>query len=166
MKVAFITTLLLLGAAGPAGAGDYPRPAEATAVLKDFRFASGESLPAVRLHYRTLGRPERDPQGKVRNAVLILHATGGRGGNFLGDGAPADWFAGQLFGKGQPLDAGRYFLIIPDNLGHGKSSKPSDGLRARFPRYGYHDLIAAQHRLVTEVLGVDDRRLALGTSRR
>jgi homoserine O-acetyltransferase len=164
MRTAWVTLLFLFGAGGPAGAADYPRPAEGNFVLKDFRFASGESLPELRIHYRTVGRPDRDREGKVRNGVLILHATGGQGGNFLGEGTPAGWFAGELFGKGQPLDAGRYYLIIPDNVGHGRSSKPSDGLHARFPRYGYHDMIRAQHRLLTEGLGVHHVRLVLGTS--
>jgi homoserine O-acetyltransferase len=101
--------------------------------------------------------------GKVANAVLVLHGTGGAGGNFV-DGAGGRIFAGELFGKGQILDASRFFIIIPDNIGHGKSSKPSDGLRARFPSYGYEDMIRAQHRLLTEGLKVDHLRLVMGTS--
>src|SRR5690348_7236765 len=145
MRNTLLVALLLVVAPGGAGAAGYPKPQEADCVLKDFRFASGETLPEVRVHYRTLGRPERDREGKVRNAVLILHGTTGQGGNFV-EGPSAEMFAGQLFGQGQPLDAGRYYLILPDSLGHGKSSKPSDGLHARFPRYGYHDLVAAQYR--------------------
>lgn len=141
----------MTNACPPATPGDF--------ILKDFRFASGESLAEVRIHYRTFGTPERDAAGVVRNAVLILHGTGGDGTSLIN----AD-FSGELFGPGQPLDAGRYFLIIPDNLGHGGSSKPSDGLHARFPRYGYRDLIAAQYRLLTEGLQVDHLRLLLGTS--
>lgn len=143
----------------PVQARDYPPPTDGTFILRDFRFASGETLPEVRMHYRTLGQPQRDEKGVVRNAVLILHGTSGEGSTFL-----QRIFAGELFGKGQPLDASRYYLIIPDNLGHGKSSKPSDGLRARFPRYGYRDMIAAQHRLLTEGLKVDHLRLVMGTS--
>jgi homoserine O-acetyltransferase len=100
----------------------------------------------------------------VRNAVLILHGTGGQSGNFVRRGLPEDPFAGELFGQGQPLDASRYYLILPDNLGHGKSSKPSDGLRARFPRYGYRDMLQAQYRLLTEGLRVNHLRLVMGTS--
>jgi homoserine O-acetyltransferase len=117
----------------------------------------------VTIHYRTLGTPAKGPDGKVANAVLILHGTGGAGSNFV-DGRGGDLFAAELFGKGQLLDASRYFLVIPDNLGHGKSSKPSDGLKGRFPKYGYADMISAQHRLLTEVLKVDHLRLVMGTS--
>ena len=103
---------------------------------------SGETLPELRLHYHTVGTPQRDASGKVRNAVLMLHGTGGTGAQFSGAN-----FAGELFGPGQPLDAAKYFVVMPDNIGHGKSSKPSDGLRAKFPRYGYEDMIRAQHLL-------------------
>src|SRR5881296_3864016 len=131
----------------------------ASFVARDFRFASGETLPAVRLHYRTLGRPRRDAKGVVRNAVLILHGTGGSGAQFL-----SPLFAGELFGARQPLDTATHFVILPDNIGHGRSSKPSDGLRARFPHYGYEDMVAAQYRLVTEGLGVNHLLLVMGTS--
>jgi homoserine O-acetyltransferase/O-succinyltransferase len=158
-----VVALALLTAGGAFGA-EFPRPVEGDFTIKDFRFASGETLPEVRIHYRTVGEPRRDREGKVRNAVLILHGTGGSGANFLGQGAPVSWFAGELFGKGQPLDAEKYYLVIPDSIGHGKSSKPSDGLHARFPRYGYRDMIAAQHRLLTEGLRVNHLRLVMGTS--
>jgi homoserine O-acetyltransferase len=138
---------------------DIPAPNEGEFVLRDFRFRSGESLPELRIHYRTFGQPKRGVDGRVNNAVLILHGTTGSGAQFL---SPS--FADELYGPGQPLDVSRYFLVIPDNIGHGKSSKPSDGLRARFPRYGYHDMIAAQHRLLTEGLEVDHLRLVIGTS--
>ena len=128
-------------------------------VIRDFRFASGETLPELRLHYTTLGSPARDAAGVVRNAVLILHGTGGSGRAFLN--AP---FGGVLFGPGRLLDADRHYLILPDGIGHGQSGKPSDGLRARFPRYTYADMVQAQHRLVTEGLGVNHLRLVMGTS--
>ena len=134
-------------------------PVEGDFVIKDFRFASGETLPELRMHYRTFGTPRKDAQGIVRNAVLIMHGTGGTGGQFVGRG-----FAGELFGAGQLLDASKYFIILPDDIGHGKTSKPSDGLRAKFPRYGYVDMVDAEHRLVTEGLGVNHLRLVMGTS--
>jgi homoserine O-acetyltransferase/O-succinyltransferase len=134
-------------------------PAHGDFVIKNYRFTSGEVLPALRLHYRTLGKPQRDAKGQVRNAVLIMHGTGGTGGQFE---APS--FAGQLFVPGGVLDASRYFLIMPDAIGFGQSSKPSDGLRAKFPRYGYIDIITAQYRLLNEGLGVNHLRLVMGTS--
>ena len=137
----------------------WPTPEEGDFVVKDFRFLSGETLPAVKIHYYTLGKPVKDANGKTTNAVLILHGTGGSGNNFF-----RPIFAGVLFGPGQLLDAAKYFLILPDNVGHGKSSKPSDGLHARFPQYEYADMIALQHELVTKGLGVNHLRLILGTS--
>jgi homoserine O-acetyltransferase len=142
-------------------------PAEATPLATqegdylahDFRFASGATLPELRLHYTTLGRPARDAAGHVTNAVLVLHGTGGDGHQFL-----RPQFSGELFGPGQPLDVAKYYIILPDGVGHGKSSKPSDGLHARFPEYGYADMVSAQHRLLTEGLGVDRLRLLMGTS--
>lgn len=159
MSRAAVLGVLLLAAPVPLCAADYPKPVEGDHVLRDFRFASGQTLPELRIHYRTLGRPERDAKDVVRNAVLILHGTTGEGGNFL-----RDEFAGELFRKGQPLDATRYYIILPDGIGHGKSSKPSDKLRARFPNYGYRDMIEAQHRLLTEGRKVTHLRLVLGTS--
>jgi homoserine O-acetyltransferase len=141
------------------------RAAEAAAAvegdfaLTDFSFRSGETLPQLRLHYRTLGTLRRDPGGHAINAVLITHGTTGSGAQFLN---PA--FAGELFGPGQPLDAAKYFIILPDGIGHGKSSKPSDGLHAKFPHYGYLDMVEAQYRLLTQGLGVDHARLVMGTS--
>src|SRR5262245_24483595 len=123
---------------------DYPPPIEGDFLIRDARFTSGEALPELRLHYTSLGKPNRDATGVVRNAVLIMHGTGGSGQAFL-----RDQFAGVLFGPGQLLDATRYFIILPDAIGHGRSSKPSDGLRARFPHYSYADMVAAQHRLLT-----------------
>jgi homoserine O-acetyltransferase len=136
-----------------------PRPIEGDVVLHNFRFASGETLPEVRVHYTTLGKPRRDAHGRVNNAVLILHGTGLSARSFL-----ADRFAGILFGKGQLLDASRYYLILPDDIGHGSSSKPSDGLHTRFPKYDYADMVEAQHYLVTQGLSVDHLRLVMGTS--
>jgi homoserine O-acetyltransferase len=155
-QLCFITFFAI---AVPLGGADYPQPASGDYHLRDFRLNSGEVLPELRMHYRALGKPERDANGVVRNAVLILHGTTGEGGNFL-----REEFAGQLFGKGQLLDASRYYIVLPDGIGHGKSSKPSDSLHASFPRYGYRDMIAAHHRLLTEGLQVNHLRLVLGTS--
>lgn len=127
--------------------------------LSDFQFHNGEQLPKLRLAYQTLGQPRQDANGKVCNAVLILHGTGGSGDAFL-----REQFAGVLFGKGQLLDSERYFIILPDGIGHGRSSKPSDGLRANFPRYTYDDMVLAQYRLLTEALGINQLRLVMGTS--
>ena len=150
---------LFLSYAVAAQAAPYPEPVHGDFVLRDFRFASGEALSELKLHYFTLGTPARNADGRITNAVLLLHGTNGRGAGFL-----TDSFAGELFGSGQPLDAGRWFIIVPDSIGHGKSSKPSDGLRARFPHYVYADMVEAQYRLTTEGLGVDHLRLILGVS--
>ena len=152
-----------LGLALAGAAVGQPAPAtpvrEADFVLHDFHFRSGERLPELRLHYRTLGAPVKDPSGAVINAVLILHGTGGSGAQFL-----RPQFAGELFGPGQLLDTKKYFIILPDDIGHGQSSKPSDGLRERFPHYDYDDMVRAEHALVTEGLGVAGLRLVMGTS--
>ncbi|GAC1543177.1 MAG: alpha/beta fold hydrolase [Myxococcales bacterium] len=145
--------------AGVGQEAEAPAVAEADHVLRDVRFESGESLPEVRLHVRTLGTLRRDASGKAVNAVLILHGTTGSGAAFL-----APTYGGVLFGPGQLLDARRFFIILPDNIGHGRSSKPSDGLHARFPRYGYRDMVELQRRLLQEKLGVDHLRLLTGTS--
>jgi homoserine O-acetyltransferase len=142
-----------------AGAATFPTPAPGDYVIRDFHFNSGETLPEVRMHYLTLGAPRKDDKGMVTNAVLILHGTTGSSSQFTGP-----TFGGELFGRGQPLDAERYYLVMADNIGHGKSSKPSDGLHAKFPRYGYRDMIAAQYKLLTEGLQVNHLRLVLGTS--
>ena len=157
-----ISVLALVSACGMAGGAQQKPPlavAEGDFVAKNFRFRSGESLAELKLHYRTLGSPARDREGRVSNAVLILHGTGGSGQQFL-----APQFADELFGAGQPLDAGKYFLILPDGVGHGRSSKPSDGMHARFPSYDYDDMVALQHLLLTEGLGVNHLRLIFGTS--
>jgi homoserine O-acetyltransferase/O-succinyltransferase len=138
--------------AAAAIAADYPAPKEADFVAREFRFHTGEVMPELRLHYTTIGAPSGEP-------VLILHGTTGSGASML---TPA--FAGELFGPGQPLDASKYFIILPDALGAGKSSKPSDGLRTKFPQYNYDDMVAAQYRLVTEGLGLRHLRLILGNS--
>lgn len=138
-------------AAYPASEGDY--------VIRDFKFASGESLPELRIHYRTFGAPRADGHGVVRNAVLIMHGTGGSGAQFT-----QPMFAGELFGPGQPLDAQRYFIVLPDGIGHGASAKPSDGLHARFPHYGYNDMVQADYLLLTQGLRVNHARLVMGTS--
>jgi len=132
---------------------------EADVILKDFRFGDGESLPEVRMHYTTLGQPHRNASGQIDNAVMVLHGTGGDGHQFL-----RPQFADELYGPGEPLDIGRYWVILPDNIGHGKSSKPSDGLRMKFPKYDYADMVQAQHRMLTEGLGVRHMRLIMGTS--
>ncbi|MGE5743020.1 MAG: alpha/beta fold hydrolase, partial [Gemmatimonadota bacterium] len=129
-----------------------------TFIVRDFRFTSGETLPEVRLFYRTLGRPQRDAAGVVRNAVLILHGTGGSGAQFF-----SPLFT-PLYRAGGPLDTGRTYVILPDDVGHGRSSKPSDGLRARFPHYGYQDMVTLEYRLVTEGLHLDHLRIVMGTS--
>src|SRR5262245_35330675 len=146
-------------AAFAAPAAQAPPAREGDFALRDFRFRSGETLPELRVHYLTLGTPVRDRAGAITNAVLVLHGTGGTGRQFL-----ATQFAGQLYGPGQPLDTTRTYVILPDGIGHGRSSKPSDGLRMRFPRYDYADMVEAQYRLVTQHLGVQRLRLVMGTS--
>jgi homoserine O-acetyltransferase len=153
-----VSLVAALFAARAVGA-NYPPPAEGDFLIRDFRFASGESLPELRLHYRTFGTPRADAHGVVRNAVLILHGTGGSGASLV-----RAEFAGELFGPGQPLDAARFFIVLPDGIGHGRSSKPSDGLHARFPRYGYQDMVEAEFRLLTQGLRVNHARLVMGTS--
>jgi homoserine O-acetyltransferase len=136
-----------------------PTPKEGNYVSHDFLFKSGETLPELRMHYATLGTPVRDASGRVTNAVLLLHGTTGAGGQFL-----VPQFAGALFGPGQLLDATRYYIILVDNIGHGKSSKPSDGMHAHFPQYDYDDMVRAQHELLEKGMGVNHLRLILGTS--
>ena len=147
-----ICGLLFLLASFAALAQNYPAPQEGSWVVRDFKFHTGEVLPELRLHYRTIGAPTGEP-------VIVMHGTTGSGAGFL---TPA--FAGELFGPGQPLDAKRYYIILPDAVGHGRSSKPSDGLRTKFPRYNYDDMVDAQHRLVTEHLKVKHARLVMGNS--
>ena len=133
-------------------AADFPQPAEGDFTIHNFKFHDGETLAELHLHYYTIGE-NKD------NAVLIMHGTGGNGRNFL-----SQQFGGELFGAGQPIDASKYFIILPDAIGHGKSSKPSDGMRAHFPHYCYHDMVTADYRLLTEQLGIKHLRLVMGTS--
>ncbi len=137
----------------------YPTPVEGDYTIKDFGFESGETLASLNLHYATIGKPQTGKDGKVMNAVIIMHGTTGSGKNFL-----TDQFAGNLFGPGQLLDATKYFIILPDGIGHGKSSKPSDGMHMRFPKYNYDDMVLADYRLLTEHLHIDHLRLVMGTS--
>ncbi len=138
----------------------FPSETEGDFIVKDFKFQSGETLPELRLHYTTIGKPVEDAAGVVQNAVLIMHGTTGNGRAFLSNRQ----FAGGLFGPGQLLDATRYYVILPDAVGHGKSSKPSDALRMRFPKYTYDDMVRAQHLMLTDHLGVKHLRLVMGTS--
>ena len=155
----FVSVWLFTITGLPAMAQNNPVPAQGDFTIHNFKFDGGEVLPELKLHYRTLGTPRRDASGTVRNAVLVMHGTGGSGGGFI-----SDQFAGVLFKPGQLLDATKYFIILPDGIGHGQSSKPSDGLHARFPHYGYNDMVTAQYRLLTEALGVNHLRLVMGTS--
>jgi homoserine O-acetyltransferase/O-succinyltransferase len=153
------TIQLCVFVASFAFAADYPPPDEGDYTIRDFKFQSGEALPELRLHYRTLGMLQKDSQGKTTNAVLIMHGTTGSGAQFI-----RPEFAGELFGKDQALDATKFFIVLPDGIGHGRSSKPRDGMHAKFPRYGYLDMVEAQYRLLTEGLGVNHARLVMGTS--
>jgi homoserine O-acetyltransferase/O-succinyltransferase len=136
-----------------------PRPIEHDYVIHDFHFASGETLPELRMHYTVFGTAKKDAQGRTTNAVLIMHGTGGSGHSLINER-----FSGVLFGHGQLLDASKYFIILPDGIGHGNSSKPSDGLHAGFPQYGYQDMVTALYALVTKGLEVNHLRLVMGTS--
>jgi homoserine O-acetyltransferase/O-succinyltransferase len=159
--LALLATFVLLAGlcGGQQSSSAKPTPAEGDYIAHDFHFKSGETLPELHLHYLMFGKPQKDASGKVTNAVLILHGTGGSGRQFL-----APQFADVLFGSGQLLDTNRYFIVLPDNIGHGKSSKPSDGMRAHFPQYDYDDMVAAQHELLEKGLGVNHLRLLMGTS--
>ncbi len=133
-------------------AADYPAPQGGDWVAKNFKFHTGETMPELKLHYTTVGAPTGQP-------VLVLHGSGGSAATMLTPG-----FAGEMFGPGQPLDASKYYIIIPDGIGHGKSLKPSDGLKTKFPQYDYADMVDAQYRLVTEGLGIKHLRLVIGNS--
>jgi homoserine O-acetyltransferase len=161
-----LLALAALAQAAPAAPPPAPVAAVAKAwpvqehdvLLKDFRFGSGESLPELRIHYSSLGQPHRNASGEIDNAVMVLHGTGGTGQQFL-----RPQFADELYGPGQPLDIGKYWIILPDNIGHGKSSKPSDGLKMHFPKYDYADMVEAQHAMLRQ-LGITKMRLIMGTS--
>lgn len=159
MKLRSAILLALLAPCLSLWAANYPEPKAADFIVRGFQFKSGESLPEIKLHYYTLGTPQKDASGKVTNAVLILHGTTGSGRQFLTPN-----FGGVLFGPGELLDATKYFIILPDNIGHGQSSKPSDGLHARFPHYEYDDMVELQYRLLTQHLGVNHLCLVMGTS--
>jgi homoserine O-acetyltransferase len=133
-------------------AADYPAPKQGDWIARDFKFHTGETMPELRLHYTTVGEPSGQP-------VLVLHGSGGSAAAML-----TPTFAGELFGPGQPLDAARYYIIIPDGIGHGKSAKPSDGMKTAFPKYDYTDMVDAQYQLVTEGLGIKHLRLVIGNS--
>ena len=148
---------VLLAAA--ARAAEYPAPNDEDFIAHNFKFTSGETMPELRLHYLTLGKPVRDAKGVTQNAVVIMHGTTGSGAQFI-----RPEFAGELFELGQPLDTTKFFIVLPDDIGHGKSSKPSDGMHTKFPRYGYRDMVEAEYRLLTEGLGVNHARLIMGTS--
>ena len=152
--LAAVVSLLALGL--PAGAQTVPGN---DYVIRNFKFESGETFPELRIHYIALGQPRRDASGVVRNAVMVLHGTTGSGGGFT-----SRTFGGELFGPGQLLDTAKYYVVLPDGIGHGKSSKPSDGLHARFPKYTYTDMVDAQHELLSKGLGVNHLRLVMGTS--
>jgi len=147
------------GVSAQTGASNFPPAVEGDFVARNFQFGTGETLPELKLHYRTVGTPQRDASGTVRNAVLILHGTGGTGAAFV-----SRTFGGELFGPGQLLDATRYYIVMPDGIGHGKSSKPSDGLHMRFPKYTYDDMVRAQHAMLVDGLKVNHMRLVMGTS--
>jgi homoserine O-acetyltransferase len=151
---AFVLTFSTFGFAQ-----EIPKPAEGDFVVHNFRFRSGEVLPEMRLHYATYGKPVTDSAGRVTNAVMILHGTTGTGMAFT-----STRFAGVLSGPGELLDANRYFIILPDSIGHGHSTKPSDGLHAHFPHYDYDDMVEAQHLLLTDGLKINHLRLLMGTS--
>ena len=161
-RARFVMMMVVAVVAGPAticAAADYPAPVQGDITIRNFAFSAGATLPEITMHYRTIGQPRRNAQGQIQNAVLVLHGTTGSGAQFI-----RPEFAGELFGPGQLLDAATHFIVIPDNLGHGQSTRPSSGLRAAFPKYGYRDMVTAQYRLLTEGLGVTHLRLVIGTS--
>jgi homoserine O-acetyltransferase len=159
IRGALLVFAALCAGLASAAAAELAAPASGDFVMRDFRFADGRVLPGLRIHYRTLGSPRRDGSGRVVNAVLLLHGTTGSGAQFFTPN-----FGGVLFVPGGLLDVSRWYVVAPDGIGHGGSSKPSDGLHARFPNYVYDDMVLAQHRLLTEGLGIDHLRLILGTS--
>jgi homoserine O-acetyltransferase len=159
MRILGVLTIVIFGASAVSAQSAPMSGTQGDYVAHDFRFTTGETLAALRLHYTTFGTPRRDAQGVVRNAVMILHGTGGSGRSFL-----TPTYAGELFGPGKLLDTARYYIVLPDGIGHGASSKPSDGMHAHFPQYTYDDMVRAQYLLLTEGLGVNHLRLLMGTS--
>jgi homoserine O-acetyltransferase len=159
MRLVVAAMLLTVIAPARAQGQPFPAPQLHDFVVKDFHFQNGEVLPEIKIHYRTVGQPVRDGRGRITNGVLVMHGSSGDAGQVL-----AASFSEPLLAKGGPLDASRYFLIFPDNLGNGRSTKPSDGLRAKFPKYGYTDMVTLQHRLVTEGLGIERLKLIIGIS--
>jgi homoserine O-acetyltransferase len=172
LRAGILATLNVIGGAGLAQEPREPAPqanhsaatadlapVQADAIFENYRLRNGEAFEQLRLHYATLGKPHRNARGEIDNAVMMLHWTGNSGASML-----TPEYIKALFASGQPLDANRYYLIIPDNLGHGQSSRPGDGLRARFPHYGYNDLVDLQHKLITETLGIKRLHAILGVS--
>src|SRR6201996_129310 len=160
LKNYFVVALLLFASIAKAQTPiNYPKPVESDYIAKNFVFESGETLPELRVHCITVGQPHKDAAGNINNAVLITHGTTGDSKGLL-----SNTFAGHLFGAGQPLDATKYYIVFIDGIGHGKSSKPSDGLHMKFPKYTYNDMVKAQYLLVTEHLGIKHLRLVMGTS--
>ncbi|MBU0942152.1 MAG: alpha/beta fold hydrolase [Bacteroidetes bacterium] len=158
-KLLFLLLLILFCIQTSDAQMAFPKPLEGDYTIKNFNFRSGENLEELKLHYTTIGKITKDKNGQVNNAVLIMHGTTGTGAAFL-----SDQFGGNLFGKGQLLDATKYFIILIDDIGHGKSSKPSDGMRMKFPKYNYDDMVLANYKLLTEHLKIDHLRLVMGTS--
>ena len=158
-KIAYTALLLAFFAFNAMAQANYPTPVEHDYIVKDFVFESGEKLAALRLHCVTIGEVHKDRTGNIKNAVLIMHGTTGSSKSLI-----TDRFAGHLFGPGQLLDASKYFIVLTDGIGHGKSSKPSDGLHMRFPKYTYNDMVKAQYLLITQYLGISHLRLVMGTS--
>ena len=158
-KIFFSIAIIVLFINQSSAQTTYPKPVESDYTAKDFVFESGEKLPELRIHCITVGEPHKDASGNINNAVLIMHGTTGNSQGLLNDR-----FAGHLFGAGQPLDAAKYYIVFVDAIGHGKSSKPSDGLHMKFPKYTYNDMVKAQYLLVTQHLGINHLRLVMGTS--
>ncbi len=159
MRILLAAAAIALAAPAAAQTSTKWAVAEGEATFRDFRFKSGETLPELRMHYRTLGSPKKDKKGQITNAIMFLHGTGGTGAQFL-----RPQFADELFGPGQPLDITKYYIILPDSIGHGGSSKPSDGMRMAFPKYDYDDMVEAQRRLLVDHLKITQLRLLAGTS--
>ena len=159
MRLALSALALCFAASSALAQANLPNHKEADYVIKDFRFASGESLSELKMHYRTFGTPKKNAAGDVTNAVLLLHGTSGSGESWI---VPS--LANELFQKGQPLDASEYYIVIPDAMGRAGSSKPSDGLKGKFPHYRYRDIVESEYRFLTQGLGIKHLRLVMGAS--